>query len=158
MKPIALATIVLISFCTVAEAARARISQRRRSRTNVCTKAGCQQKQLSIRTVDRSRTVVRGEGAAAVIAMVNAERRAAGLGELQPANLGAQSHAATMAARGRMFHASGHRENVAVTGGGAGAVYRMWLRSPGHAANMKFRSATRIDVAVSGRFWCLRVR
>ncbi len=97
----------------------------------------------------------------AVVARVNAERRAAALRPLaSDAGLGraAQSRARAMASANRLSHAGWESairreadaptiaENVAYNYASADAVVDAWLRSPGHRANLLGRSFRRIGV------------
>ncbi|HEY2387938.1 MAG TPA: CAP domain-containing protein [Candidatus Binatia bacterium] len=97
----------------------------------------------------------------AVVARVNAERRAAALRPLaSDAGLGraAQERARAMASANRLSHsgwegvvhrhddASTIAENVAYNYASADAVVDAWMRSPGHRANLLGRSFRRIGV------------
>src|SRR5262249_19638745 len=98
---------------------------------------------------------------AAVVARVNAERRAAALRPLaSDPGLGraARERAGAMASANRLSHsgwqsaihrhdtASNIGENVAFNYPSADAVVDAWMRSPGHRANMLGRSFHRIGV------------
>ena len=74
----------------------------------------------------------------------------------------AQTHANAMDRRGRLWHQSmrnikGYRfvgENIA-RADSPESVMKMWMRSPGHRANIKSKRYTHAGIGHSGRYWCV---
>ena len=119
----------------------------------------------------------------ALIAAVNAERAAAGLGRLAPDGrlaCAARAHARDLAAHGRFEHSGSDgsdlatrlgrvgyayrmaAENLALAGAAAGEIVALWRDSPGHARNMRQSAARAAGAArvrgADGRYvWVLVV-
>jgi uncharacterized protein YkwD len=89
-------------------------------------------------------------GESQIIERTNSARAEAGL---QPLVVdcrlmgSARRHAQRMARAGSMFHSAGVAENVAMGQPFAGDAVVVWLRSPGHRANILGRQYRRIGVA-----------
>lgn len=96
-----------------------------------------------------------------VVALVNQARAQRGLPQL--AVSGGLTHSsrnwsATMNSQHRMHHSGmgGRSENVAMGYNDGAAVFRAWMNSPGHYANMMSRNCSTIGVGQSGNCWTLQ--